>query len=259
LAPLAKATAANLKLLHPDWEYLFFSDADVRCFVEGEFPEYRAAFDAFQEPIQRIDFFRYLAVYRLGGFYFDLDVFLSRPLTDLLGYNSVFPFEELTVNRFLRRRYSMDWELGNYGFGAVAGNEFLQVVIENCVRAQTDHAWVAPMMRGVTALFRSEFYVFNTTGPGLVSRTFAERPDLASEVTVLFPSNVCDEANWHLFGEYGIHMMTSSWVDRRRSLWRRIASRIDAVSRARLLPESLRLGPTRTTSNSAPRAFSGTR
>src|SRR4029077_4569902 len=77
LPPLARAAATNLKLLHPDWDYLFFDDSDVRRFIGEEYPQYRAVFDAFAYPIQRFDFFRYLAVFHFGGFYFDLDVLLS--------------------------------------------------------------------------------------------------------------------------------------------------------------------------------------
>src|SRR5437868_13114517 len=116
----------NLKLLHPDWEHLFFTDENITRFIHTEFPEYRSAFDAFKKPIQRMDFFRYLAIFRLGGFYFDLDVLLSRPLDDLLEYDAVFPFEELTLSRFLRRHLNMDWQLGNYAFGAAAGSRFLE-------------------------------------------------------------------------------------------------------------------------------------
>ena len=224
---------------------MFFTDTDIERFIDDECPQYRSTFDAFTEPIQRIDFFRYLAVFRLGGFYFDLDVLLSHPLTDLLDYECVFPFEELTLNRFLRRRYNMDWELGNFAFGAAPGNAFLDAVIQNCIRAQTDHEWLEPMMRGVRSLLRTEYHVFNTTGPGLVSRTFAERPDLTGNVNVLFPDNVCDRSNWHQFGDYGIHMMSGSWHAGSNSLRRRIARRIDAFSRARLLSESRRLGPAR--------------
>ena len=157
----------------------------------------------------------------------------------------------------------MDWELGNYAFGAAPGDPFLGAVIENCLRAQTDHAWLEPMMRGVRSLGRAEFYVFNSTGPALVSRTFAERPDVASNVKVLFPDDVCDYANWHLFGDYGVHIMTSSWLASGNSLSRRIANQIDGFSRARLLPESLRLGPTRDLpmprSNAEERGFSPSR
>jgi len=245
LQPLAKAVAMNLRLLHPDWEYILFTEDGMNRFVQEEFPEYVAIFGAFSKVIQRIDFFRYLAVFRLGGFYFDLDVLLSRELSDLLSYESVFPFEELTLNRYLRRQYNMDWELGNYAFGAAPGNPFVGAVIQNCLRAQTDKEWVEPMRRGVWSMLRSEFDVLNTTGPALISRTFAENRDLAMNVKVLFPENVCDRANWYNFGDYGLHMMAGSWLSGRNSLWRRFAVRIDAISRARLLVESRRLGPFR--------------
>src|SRR5437660_2105051 len=134
LQPLEKAAALNIKLLHPDWEYIFFTDEDVGRFIDTEFPEHRATFDRFDDSIQRVDFFRYLAIFRLGGFYFDLDVFLSRPVTSLLGFDGVFPFEGLTCNRFLRDQRCMDWEIGNFGFGAVAQHPFLEAIIENCRR-----------------------------------------------------------------------------------------------------------------------------
>src|ERR1043166_5105267 len=104
-----QAARASLKCLNPDFEYRFFDDDEVRGFVRTEFPDYREVFADFPIPIQKYDFFRYLAVYRLGGFYFDLDVFLARNIRPLLEYQCVFPFEELTINDFLRRNYGMDW------------------------------------------------------------------------------------------------------------------------------------------------------
>ena len=245
LPPLAKAAATNLKLLHPDWEYIFFDDDDVRRFIHIEFPHYQTVFDAFPCPIQRFDFFRYLAVFIFGGFYFDLDVFLSEDLSELLDQQCVFPFEELTINRFLRERYSMDWEIGNYGFGAAQGDAFLEAVIENCVRAQNDGEWLRPMLAGIPRIFRSEFYVLNTTGPGLLSRTLAENPDIAQSVTVLFPDDVCDSTTWHKFGTFGVHLMNGSW----RSNWgfprRRLARWWESRSRRHLLMQSVQLGPQR--------------
>src|SRR3974390_3362575 len=119
---LDRAGATNLRLLNPDFEYLFFDDARVEEFIDAEFPQHRPVFDSFPVRIQRYDFFRYLAVYRLGGFYFDTDVFLASNLEDLLGYSCVFPFEELSLHSFLHKQYGMDWEIGNYAFGAAAGH-----------------------------------------------------------------------------------------------------------------------------------------
>src|SRR5215831_21037072 len=93
----AKGATTNLRLLHPNFEYLFFDDAQVEEFIDAQFPQYRPVFDSFPVRIQRYDFFRYLAVYRFGGFYFDTDVLLASGLENLLEFSCVFPFEELSV------------------------------------------------------------------------------------------------------------------------------------------------------------------
>jgi hypothetical protein len=202
---------SNLRLLNPDFDYMFFDNHAVEDFIDQEFPKYRQIFDSFKFPIQRYDFFRYLAVYRYGGFYFDTDVLLAAGLSGLLEFGCVFPYEGLTLSRYLRRRYHVDWEIGNYGFGATAGHPFLEAVIENCVRGHKDPAWVRPMLQGLPMLTRSEFYVLASTGPGLVTRTLAENDKLASTVRVLFTENVLDLSQWNHFGDVGIHAMDGTW------------------------------------------------
>jgi inositol phosphorylceramide mannosyltransferase catalytic subunit len=242
---LNRAAMSNLRLLHPDFEYLFFDDRQVEEFIQQEYPEYRAVFDSFQWPIQRYDFFRYLAVYRYGGFYFDLDVLLASGVSGLLDRGCIFPFEGLTLSSFLRNRYKMDWEIGNYAFGSAPGHPFLGAIIENCVRAQKDPRWVRPMMLGFPPLFRAEFVVLNTTGPGLISRTLAENPDLAQTVTVLFPDDVCDLRNWNRFGDLGVHLMDGSWRLEAGFLRRRLVQYWELWTLRRLLKESRKLGKMR--------------
>ena len=130
---LAQAAVVNFKALNQGFEWMYFDDAQVNTFIQKEFPQYRKVFENFPVRIQRFDFFRYLAVYRFGGFYFDLDVFLAAGLANLQESGCVFPFEELTLNQYLRNQHQMDWEIGNYAFGAAAGHAFLEAVIENCV------------------------------------------------------------------------------------------------------------------------------
>jgi inositol phosphorylceramide mannosyltransferase catalytic subunit len=243
---LAQATTKNLRLLNPEFEYLFFDDADVEDFVATHFPQFRAVFDAFPYRIQKYDFFRYLAVYHYGGFYFDLDIMLARELDDLCSQGCVFPFEELSLHTFLRDVYGVDWEVGNYAFGAAAGHPFLAAVIDNCVRAQRDALWPAAMWRSIPSLFRGEFYVLDTTGPGLVSRTLVEYPDAQAQVTVLFPPDVCDDRHWHQFGNYGVHLQEGGWRSRKSLLQRKLGSLWESRLRRAQLRDSRRLGPTRT-------------
>lgn len=241
----SQAMTSNVKLLNPDFEYLFFDDTRVEQFIDQEFPQYREMFHSFQFTIQKYDFFRYLAVYRYGGFYFDLDVLLGSSLEPLLEHSCVFPFEALTLSSFLRRNLHMDWQVGNYAFGASPGAPFLKAIIENCVRAQEDPNWIKPMMRGSPPLLTDEFTILNSTGPGLVSRTFAENPEFVSTVTILFPDNICDPENWNYFGKWGIHLMDSSWrrsksfIHRKTAdfAWRWIQSR--NVTRSRNMRNSI--------------------
>ena len=241
----AKASVATLRGLNPGFDYRFFDDADVNAFVKESCPQHFELFQEFPFRIQRYDFFRYLAVFRLGGFYFDLDVFLAEGLDKLLDRACVFPFEELTVSRYLRRQHCMDWEIGNYGFGAAAGHPFLQAVIENCIRARRDPSWVKPMLVGIPRVFRSDYYVLNTTGPGLLSRTFAENTGLAKDVTVLFPDDVCDPTSWHQFGDFGVHLMEGSWRTRGSYLRRRLGNLWEAWASHQGLAASRRLGKSR--------------
>jgi hypothetical protein len=214
--------------------------------MRQEFPEYQVLFDSFQFPIQRYDFFRYLAVYRLGGFYFDLDVFLCRSLSDLLSFSCVFPFEDLNMNPYLRDSFGMDWHIGNYAFGGSPGHPFFKAVIDNCVRAQKEPGWVKPMMKRVTPLLADDYYVLNTTGPGLISRTLAENPALSRDVHVLFPADVREPGAWHHFGDYGVHLMDGTWRKSRGFLLNRLLLFWEARKMKAFNLTSQHLGPGRT-------------
>lgn len=240
-----RAVVSNITLLNQDYEYLFFDDQRVEKFIREEFPQYRSVFESFKYRIQRYDFFRYLAVYRYGGFYLDLDVLLASSLSVLPDAGCVFPFEGLTFSRYLRETYAMDWEIGNYAFGAEAGHPFLGKVIENCMRAQEDPDWVRPAMRGLPPLSKHEFYVLNSTGPGLITRTLAENPGLAKTVRVLFPGDVCNIDNWNHFGDLGVHLMEGSWRQPGNYLRSRAALYWERWQLQKLIKESRALGPKR--------------
>ena len=238
LSLLHQAALANARALHPNFEHVLFGNAEMEEFVREEFPECRAAMASFPQRIQRADFFRYLAVYRLGGFYFDLDVLLARSICPLLDHTCVLSFEELTANSFLREAYGMDWEVANYGFGAAPQNAFIGALIENCLRFVREPRWAHQMMQGFPRAIRDVFLVPFTTGPGMVSRTLAENPHLAKNVTILFPEDVCDERTWHQFGNFGIHLQQGAWRSRHSYVRRRLANLWESLIRRRLHRES---------------------
>jgi inositol phosphorylceramide mannosyltransferase catalytic subunit len=242
---LSKAAAVNVRLLNPDFEYMFFDNNGVDQFIDKHFPEYRGIFDTFRFPIQRYDFFRYLAVYHFGGFYFDLDVFMALNLADLLEHSCVFPYEGFTISTFLREEYGMDWEVGNYAFGAAPGHPFIRQIIDNCIRTQKEPEWAEVMLKPIPKIFRASYYVLYTTGPGLVSRTLAEYPDAYEQVKVLFPNNVWDTSSLNRFGNFGVHRMEGTWRKPMNIFRRNLTSLWDFWTMKKLLKESLRLGETR--------------
>ena len=240
-----QAGLASARLLHPDFEHQYFGDAEIETFIEKYFPQYSAAYHSFRFNIQRFDFFRYLAVYQLGGFYLDLDVFFARELTPLLNRACVFAFEELAEPPYFYEHLKMDWQIGNFAFGAEPGHPFLAAIIRNCLRAKERPDWVTPMLKGIPRSFREEFYVLNTSGPGLVSRTLAENPQLWSAVSVLFPEDVCDPSTWHHFGTYGVHLMNGSWRPDAVSFRRRLARLWERWNLRRVVRRARALGATR--------------
>jgi inositol phosphorylceramide mannosyltransferase catalytic subunit len=245
LPPVARAAVAGMRSLNPDFEYLFFDDTQVEDFINMRFPEYRHVFDSFPIRIQRYDFFRYLAIYQFGGFYFDVDVLLSSSLADLLDCGCVFSFERLTWSNVLREEYGMDWEVGNYAFGARPGHPFLHAIIENCIRAQTDGEWRDVIMRRLPRILREELFVIYTTGPGLVSRTLAEYVNPANPVSVLFPEDVCERSSWNQFGRYGVHLMQSSWRTRPGILRGRLVKYLERRNERHAIELARRIGPKR--------------
>lgn len=240
-----RASLVNATLLHADYDHLFLDDAAINRLLEEDCREYRDVYSRFPLAVQRFDFIRYLAVYRFGGFYFDLDVYLARSLEPLRQHQCVFPFEELTLSRYLRRQHGWDWEVGNYAFGAEAGHPFIRAVIDNCRRSLDDPSWALQVMAGIPTPFRRQFQATSTTGPGLVTRTLAEQPELRNTVSILFPEDVRDTASWHRFGDYGVHLMNASWRRADGPVRRRLARVWEERTRIRLARESEPQGPTR--------------
>jgi hypothetical protein len=219
---LSKAVAANLRLLNPDFEYLLFDDVRMDSLIKEQFPEYQTIFQSFRFPIQRYDFFRYLAVYNFGGFYFDVDLLLAESLEDLLDNSSVFTFEMIGYNQYLGKKYNMYWDIGNYAFGSAPGHPFIRAIIENCVRAHMDPDWTDIMLKSIPWVLRKDAYVICSTGPGLVSRTYAENRHLQATVKILFPENIYDLKNWNQFGRYGIHLSANAWRKKENMFQRKL-------------------------------------
>jgi len=79
LPPLYQNYLEECKKIHPDWEFKFWSDKDIRKLKL----EYQDLYDKSRNYAGRSDIARYEILYRFGGVYRDLDVKCYRPIDDL--------------------------------------------------------------------------------------------------------------------------------------------------------------------------------
>ena len=225
LPPIAKASAVNVKLLNPDFEYIFFDDIEIKKFIDKQNEAIKKIIKNFRYEIQKYDLIRYLIIHNYGGFYFDSDFLLYENLYSLLRYECVFPIERIAINNYLINKLDMIWDLGNYAFGATPGHPFIGKIIENCINATKEPVWLEEMLKSVPWIYRKDSYVLSTTGPFLVTKTYAENKDLHNSVKILFPQNRFDRKEWNRFGQYGTHLMSMTWKEKKnklqRMIWRR--------------------------------------
>lgn len=80
-----EALTATFRDRNPDLPYRLFCEREARELIAARFgPREVAAFDACAVPAMQADYFRYCAVYALGGVYCDADFRCLRPLRKLV-------------------------------------------------------------------------------------------------------------------------------------------------------------------------------
>lgn len=201
-APYMKA----MQLQNPDYQYLFFNDDDIDNFFKSNYPEYYTTYQRLPVFIQKIDFFRYLAIYHYGGFYFDLDMKLLQPLDNAIcNHHSVFPVDEYIPESMCKlERYApickkgQNFLLGQYAFAAVPKHPFIKLLID------TIHRNIDMYVKQYKTTKNREIYVYRTTGPDFVTYLYAQ---YAAKHQVYILAN----GKRQMFGDYARHDFFGSW------------------------------------------------
>ncbi len=138
--------------LHPDWDIRLWTDATMREFVAGTYPDFLGPYDAYPRPIQRADCFRYLVINALGGVYADLDVEPFRAIDDLVVglecFAGIEPDEHMGSDRW---HSGAPFLVTNAFIGGVAGHPWFRQLVA-----------LLPQTAGVPDIFLS-------TGPSLTT------------------------------------------------------------------------------------------
>lgn len=172
--------------LHPDYQYILWTDDMARDFIAEEYPWFLKTWDSYPYPIQRADAIRYFALAHYGGVYIDLDDGCMRRLDPLL-----------TVPAFVRE--TQPTGISNDVMGSVPGHLFFIKAIENLQRYQRN--WLVPY---ITIMF--------STGPLFLSVMLMQYkrkgvPE-AGKVRILLPNDyktqstsfftIAPGSSWHL-------------------------------------------------------------
>ena len=178
--------------LHPDYEYILWTDSKSRDFIAQEYPWFLATFDGYKHPIQRADAIRYFVLAHYGGVYIDLDDGCKRRLDPLLSYPA-----------WLRR--TIPTGISNDIMGATPQHPFFLRVIESLPGA--DKKWVLPyitIMASTGPLFLSVVWKkWMSEHTGMANETNSDWP---GRVRVLMP----DEYNKHAWSFFHTYK-GSSW------------------------------------------------
>ena len=126
------AYQTSLKAANPNYELVHYSDAEARAFIAEHYAGTILA-DAYDivTPIMRADIFRLAAIYKLGGFYMDMDMLGKASLDPIVKamdddeYQAVFPKEWWMSTGYYTSIYpgrtpeddEDHWQMGQYAFG----------------------------------------------------------------------------------------------------------------------------------------------
>ncbi|AVP87417.1 hypothetical protein phytr_4680 [Candidatus Phycorickettsia trachydisci] len=147
LPPLYQNYFDECKKLHPDWEFKFWSDEDIRSLNL----ENQDLYDKSRDYAGRSDIARYEILYKFGGVYRDLDVKCLRPIDDLnhkydffapieypitywpavinngiIGANAGHPVLKRTLD-IIRQNYDTQWEVFDLGNEKTADELYMMV------------------------------------------------------------------------------------------------------------------------------------
>ena len=193
----------SIKQHNPQYKYMFFTDADIETFLKTHYLDYYQTYIKLPIKIQRIDFFRYIAVYHYGGFYMDLDMDCLQPFDELLKYKCVFPVDEIITKHMSNfPRYKSyydrgyDYLLGQYAFAAEPKNQFIKAIIDKI------HNSINKYIKQVN--FDSHDYVYKTTGPDLCTDLYMDYHN-KKDIYVIHNNKR------QYFGDYAKHNYLGTW------------------------------------------------
>lgn len=197
--------------LNPAFQHMFFNSTDIDDFFKSNYLEYYSTYKSLPFFIQKLDFFRYLAIYHYGGFYFDMDVEPHKPLDEtVLNHSAVFPVDEYAnavdcqnprMNSYCL--LGQNFLLGQYAFGATAKHPFMKLLADKIKQNVDNYIRIAGQIKenDKNVVY---YFVYKTTGPDFVTDCYVQYPN-KEQLYIL------SNGRRQVFGEYATHKYVGLW------------------------------------------------
>ena len=202
LPEIYKMCQTEIKRLHPDFEYRFYTDDDMDRLMKTEFPEYYDKFNELPRMIMKIDMFRYFLMYKYGGLYADMDYLMFKKF-DILNEKVVIP-----TNRDLDNNNKLT-NLGNCIFASVPNHPFWKSLMDTLFKI--DRKFLP---------FSDFDDVINSTGPIFVFNMYnryLNKNDINVPERMLFHPPTKNNQQYieqlKEKGCYGMHICTGLWLN----------------------------------------------
>jgi mannosyltransferase OCH1-like enzyme len=203
--------ARRLRRHLPGWSYTLWSDADNRALIARCFPDHLSQYDRIQAGVMKADIARVAALYEQGGFYFDTDYKLVRPISEvLLMHGCILAIERGSIGaEGSDLRFSADFRLGNAVLAAAPGHRLLADFV-NHIFAQLE---TAP---------RSEIALMKISGPHALTRFYLDSYRRFNDVwlapqSVFLPDLTLGGLSYAAdAATLGVHLCWGSWRAKHR-------------------------------------------
>jgi mannosyltransferase OCH1-like enzyme len=202
LPPLIVDSIAALRERNPNWEYRFYSDADIEEYIDCHFPQHSDIYRRINPRYgaARADLFRYLLLFREGGVYLDIKSTIHRALEEVIRHDDQFLLSHWNNGPGTEHEL---W--GTYPEIANPRGEFLQCFLVS----RPGHPFLASVIEQVVA--NLQHYDLERDGVGLRVRHLTGPVVFTLAITPLlgqFPSRlVCGEQD--LGFEYNLYQRAS--------------------------------------------------
>ena len=187
------------KKLYPDFDYMFWTDADIKTYINKQSSDIINTFNELNRNIKKMDFFRYLILYEYGGIYSDMDFIPNKKIprnifeNDFVGYKACRNYRDYYLE-YSDKSYTIDdndgkWVLGQAFFMCKKKYIGIKLIIDDIIKNRN-----------------SKIPPLNHTGPEKIHELFVNSNLFNNNIKIFSKKEMNNNE-----GIYGYHLRNHQW------------------------------------------------